>query len=509
MALTRYGNINYKLYNNTVEVDPTTIGNPDPTTVFNGVWDSRWWQKDSSGTITYTSTGGGNMFWKNEWEPGDYQQYDTVRDGDWAMVANKATNDRPAPQKSGEPYYLYTGSIGSNSVLAKEVICGQRITSGISGGFVSGYRVNVVAGYKYVIYIVRDPLTVPKPKLVEVFEANKSGWVEVNISPVILPAGTVFDVLAYIAEPDPSPTTFQGDWNYTTPNNNAAPIAGEVVHANNQADLLSVNKTDSNTGDRSAELATLTVGDIIDGAGQRWSIQSIQDQGTYYDFAVAPAQQGEPDGVQVFKFETTSPVTITYAQDVDFWLLNSNVQGLFIADGSYFDIIPDESQYILDVQIQNATVSEDWDLLSYSGGGAGGATAGWQPSYIYDKAINVNVIAGQNLPPPNNWQNICSLPYTIAAGDTVYEFKISVTWTYSSASRSAYLRWSTDNGISWNEFIKEPKDVTDVYATYYAYPIAQSQINSTSDTFLLDVSKQTDADIMIINFADIIVERVL
>lgn len=47
----------------------------------------------------------GNMVWTNTW-PGPatpYTTFDVARDGDFSMVANVATTDRPAPQPSGLP----------------------------------------------------------------------------------------------------------------------------------------------------------------------------------------------------------------------------------------------------------------------------------------------------------------------------------------------------------------------------------------------------------------------
>ena len=75
-------------------------------------------------SMTFNADIVGRMLWKNEWASGEYNQYDVVRDGDWRMIANTTTSTRPAPQASGDAYYMYTGAIGSNSVVAKQVIIG-------------------------------------------------------------------------------------------------------------------------------------------------------------------------------------------------------------------------------------------------------------------------------------------------------------------------------------------------------------------------------------------------
>ena len=54
MALTRYGNVVYNQYNDTVEVDPGILGNPTPGNLFNGAYNGLLWTKNSDGDIWYS-----------------------------------------------------------------------------------------------------------------------------------------------------------------------------------------------------------------------------------------------------------------------------------------------------------------------------------------------------------------------------------------------------------------------------------------------------------------------
>ena len=50
-----------------------------------------------------------------------------------------------------------------------------------------------------------------------------------------------------------------------------------------------------------------------------------------------------------------------------------------------------------------------------------------------------------------------------------YNWGVSMTYTFISATKSAFFRWRQDGG-AWSEFQSEPKDITDKTAVYYAFP---------------------------------------
>ena len=124
-------------------------------------------------------------------------------------------------------------------------------------------------------------------------------------------------------------------------------------------------------------LGLLTVGDIIDGAGIRWSIQAVTDATTYWEFVVAPSSTGTA-GTQDFDFETVAATPITVGRDIDYWLTGqptfATIQGMYIVDGAYVDIVPDNTARGTDVEFQAAYVPTEWSVKVLSeGGGAAGA----------------------------------------------------------------------------------------------------------------------------------------
>ena len=89
----------------------------------------------------------GNMRWEGNWIPATYDQYDVVRDDNWTMVANVDTNDRAAPQPSGDPYSVLelfdsTSSYNTQSISSNIFYCGQRYNFPL--GFADAYLIRKI-----------------------------------------------------------------------------------------------------------------------------------------------------------------------------------------------------------------------------------------------------------------------------------------------------------------------------------------------------------------------------
>ena len=447
--------------------------------------------------------GTGLMNWKGEWSQQEYNLNDVVRDGIWTSIANQTTTDRPAPIKEGPEYYLFDSELISDSATAKHILAGQRVTTGPSGGYLTGYRVHTAISHTYEVYIVYNPLTTPVFELLNSFKATIDGWNDFNAVPILLQPGAVFDIITLIQQPTDTPIEWSADWDYQTPQNAVDAPIGTIQQSRGAPGTMYISKTDNNSVDRTIELAALSTGDKIRAAGQQWAIQSIISSGTYFTLDVIPAQVGTPEGITTFTFETVAPTPIKYGVNLNYWITNPSVQGLFTAGGSWENIVPDESQYISDIKIQNASISDAWDIVAISGGSGAALGGGWEPEYTFDKVSVLNVNAVHPA-----YERLNQMPYTISAGETIYEFKLSITYTLNTSVRTAFFRFSIDNGVIWEEFQSEPKDITDKTATFYAFPKQYAQVVPTDNVFLLEAAKENALDVLTVNFADVIVERV-
>lgn len=326
------------------------------------------------------------MRWKNKWVNASYSKNDVVIDGSWTMVANKDTTERAGIVESGSEVYLFDGTLAGVSATGKQLIFGNRYTS-LLAGYIKGYRVYARNGQEYVVYSVIDPLGTPIIKQLTEFTATADGWVEVNIAPILVGVGNVIDIVAVTDEVDPTPVSFNGNWNYLKPNNSTIPSSGEIVHSNSDVAELRIHKTDNDSADQSTNLNTLTVGDKITSQGLVWHIQSKTDNTTYYTFEITPAYQASSTGIFNFVFDSVASVPIDYDRDVDYWLGNVNRAGLYILDGTYADITPDDNAYGTDILVQAASIPDDWDILAFSGDAIGSANGDTAPIEIVDNLV--------------------------------------------------------------------------------------------------------------------------
>lgn len=313
------------------------------------------------------------MTWGGSWQSGRYAENEVVLDEGWLMICKEPTGctTRPAPQPIGPEFYVYDGTEPTTFDLAKQILFGNRYTFSIAA-YVTGWRIWTVVGNEYTVYTISDPEGAAVISELGTFTGN-GGWAEFGLSDTIIPAGVVFDLFARVQEPDPTPTTFTGNWNYDTPNNAGTPASGVILHANQSTAILSIHKTDDDGTDRSAALAALAVGDVIEGPNIRWAIQSLTDQTTYLDVGISPAVQEAPDGIYQFTFETVTATPITYLEDTDHWLTAPyDVEGLLKIDSAATVI--NDNAYGADISVQQISLSDEWEVLSSAG--VVGATSG-------------------------------------------------------------------------------------------------------------------------------------
>jgi len=317
----------------------------------------------------------GKVTWKGAWTPGTYELYDFSTDGAYAGVANKQTTDRLAPQDAGSAFFVYSGTDPTSTISAKQLVVGQRYTWE-QANKLNGLRLYTTAGNTYRVYSVSDPLGVPiLNELVSPFIADTTEWLPLAIDPIIVAAGSVFDLYAAIEQPAVTPTAWTANYDYDTPNNPGAPPSGVCQHANNDLGQLHFHKTDDDGTDRGVALLALTPGDVIEALGLRWAIQTDPvDNGTYVTIAAAPAGQASPDGVTQFSFETVMATPITVILDSNYWLGEARASGRYQIDGGAW--VDTEDQYNVDINVQPVTISDDWDLLPTGGGGGGGGEPG-------------------------------------------------------------------------------------------------------------------------------------
>jgi len=103
-----------------------------------------------------------------------------------------------------------------------------------------------------------------------------------------------------------------------------------------------------------------------------------------------------------------------------------------------------------------------------------------------------------------DWQRILALSYTIAAGTTTYEFKVSALYTFDDPHEPIHFRFSIDGGGEWNEFAIAAHDLPFVYI----FPQLNSHVADTTLEFVFEAARAAGhASAMTIHEAALIVER--
>ena len=405
-------------------------------------WDGTGWVLDRRTKVVTVGFIQGN----------EYRRGDEVSDGSnlSESLVDGAT-EYPYVTPQGEPFFLYSGTIGTFVDSAKQVIFGTRAQYGING-YLVGYRINIVTGNEYDVYLVVDPLGAAQLNPVLSFTASTSGWQDFSISPTIVTSGSTIDLVAIVSQPDPTPTTWSGSWNYQKPNNQGDPGIGDITHANRDNSNIYINYIDDDAVDWEASLKALTVGDTITGAGVSWSIQLLthNDSSGFTQISVAPASQGTPTGVQDFEFETVTATPITTARDPGYWAANpfptGTVQGLYIADDIYSNIVPNDDANGVDLKVQQAYVPTQWlpKIVSSSGSSTGDSSLAGILG-----GVNGGYLTAELKTTSNGWEDILSMDIPSESGFVVEYYVASKrTDGYGYFSGRYGALWSRNGGVN-------------------------------------------------------------
>ena len=355
------------------------------------VGDSVRVRRDSSDTQVLTVEGSGegakslaNMVWLDEWTSQEYSQYNTVRDGDWTMVANKKTTDRAAPQSLGDPANLLPDvPTWNNNASVNIITSGLQLTAITALEVIVSYRVWIadVSGNTIYRIIIIDLInnTVDIGGAFNGSIAGSVGWLTIQTTnpPILVPGNEVQLLLS--ASNTSGTTVFVGPWALTASNNDDIPASGEVHRRLNRT-TIRFNKTDDASADRTADLLSVLPGTILTSTnGGDYEIITVNDNLTnvLYDIQV----NSEPTtGLQTWTFTIPTPASTDYVDLTNFWglnpLVNATANGVLQLDNGTPTI--DTNAYGFDIEAQEFAFSPDWDLLAFSGvsGGSGGGGGG-------------------------------------------------------------------------------------------------------------------------------------
>jgi len=127
----------------------------------------------------------------------------------------------------------------------------------------------------------------------------------------------------------------------------------------------------------------------------------------------------------------------------------------------------------------------------------------WFITKAFDQTYDFQKVSGQAI--NNDTFTTIGQLTTPTRSSGVYEYSFSMSFKYSTTSRSAFFRFSIDGGNHWYEFAREPKDTTDTYDMYYAFPYVES-VDKVID-LVVQAKCENNSDTLTILFLDIVAER--
>ena len=326
------------------------------------------------------------MKWRNRWTAGQYYMNDVVYDQGWAMVANKDTQDRAAPQPAAPPAW----SLPETPTWAEKnntsvVYSGHHYIFN-RGGWLNSIRVWVpeftgTTNYRFVI--IRNPNTDPVYTVFEEPVLTAGEWNILAVASTVMLTGE--ELIIYIdAFNQGGETTWAYNWTMQGSDNNITPTIGNW-NTNVQQSLLRINWTDDEAIPVGHQLELQVVPNTvfeISEVGDATRFVHFRTNAAYvegtdwteYDVMVVDeGSVSRPRVGEACQIRAVQPVPdpTKYVDIVGHWAGNqpgwATVTGFLQYDG-VTQPGNDNTAYGIDVNFTPADISPDWDLLAYSGG---------------------------------------------------------------------------------------------------------------------------------------------
>ena len=139
------------------------------------------------------------MRWVPYTGPGQsFLRQDLTRDGDWTMVANKGTSDRPGPQATGpEEDLLPSWTPATNSARASYTVYDEWTLS--QGGWVDQYGIDVLSQNLSATHTITLAINGVTRDTFTTTPAAAGGYWH-NITPIVAPSGSVLRVTLQVQQ---------------------------------------------------------------------------------------------------------------------------------------------------------------------------------------------------------------------------------------------------------------------------------------------------------------------
>jgi len=332
----------------------------------------------------------GRVNWRDEWVQQTYLTNDMVRDGAYTMIANKNTNDKAAPVPTGSLQWLITDNPAWSPLeYTGSVVTGVRVQPPAGRFFeVSEYRVWIPdvspnASYQVVFLDqVTGIWTVTSTFTGEILPVP--GWFNVPVQPSFIGEADDF-VIALLAANSAGSTDFNHPWVYTGTSQGGDPGLGNTTR-DNQHTVIRISTTDDDGTPRTAELDSVVLDTnirVVDESDLNsffeYVVTGVIPGAAFYEYNVSLLDTGlGGPGVgnrcQIY-FEIPIALPAQYVSLPNHWAASPALSGYLQFD-ELTGGVEGADAYGVDLQIQEFSASDDWDLVAIAGAGGGGGGDG-------------------------------------------------------------------------------------------------------------------------------------
>ena len=324
------------------------------------------------------------MQWMGNWEEGKYYPEGAfVRDGEWTMIANKITLDKPAPVDDGLPTFSVdwvTPGPPPTVQTDASVVHSTHTYTFVEGGYLRGLRawvseLSVNTHYRVIVVNITDP-DAPITNIFEDPILVEDDWAIVALVDTVVPIGTILEVTLDSLNSG-ADTNVSGGWRYSGPSQPPAAPPAQGWTQDNQRTSFRIDKVDLDGTDRSTELESVIVDSdigVVETANVAhtvsYRVTSVTDSGLFMTYGVVLQDEtgGGPDSGSVCTLDINIPIPLPteYVEEAAYWPANNPTWATVTSKLTYngVDQGVSDSAFGVDLEFQPAIASEDWDIVT-------------------------------------------------------------------------------------------------------------------------------------------------
>ncbi len=315
--------------------------------------------------------------WRNKWIDGTYLKNDMARAGNFLFIANTTTTENPEPAPTGiKTYLLPDVPTWTPLSVVDTVYSGVRVVVTTGLFLISSIRLwipNITADAHYRLVILDN--VSGKQHIGSAFNGDSMsavGWLT-SIEEYAIYAGGDYSFLLASSN-SASDTTYNHPYVYTgSTNTNNDPLAGNANDSNNNT-TIRISATDRDSVDRHAELIAVVPSSTITYTSEAnlnrfldYEVISMTDHTTWVEYDVIlldTGSAGTPNDDEDIQAHFAIPVASAtdYVRLDNHFASSAQLSGeIQIGNGAR---ATDDNAYSVDLQLQQYTVSSEWDLAS-------------------------------------------------------------------------------------------------------------------------------------------------